>query len=569
MSKALKNKVKLNNIVDVVADFGAVGNGVADDTAAIQSAITASAGKTLFFPAGTYRITSGLTASTSLRLSLDPGATIDYSGASAGTALGQRIAITFSGTVGADVDVTASIAARATTIALASTTDLVANDWIAVRSNDPYAPGGLTAEGTLGHIARIRTVDSATQITTWEPCPFDYTESLNLRVTKLTLLENVSIEGGKILCGGVGKVHSGVRFNYCERPVIRAVEIDGAEDAGVSFAACVAPQVESCNISRSTSPGGAIGNTGYGIAVYGNKGGSARGNHLFNCRHAIAGGGFLGLVSLGFEFSGNSVFGCGFGSAPTWAVDCHEPCYHWKFIGNTISGCQGGAVLRGPGAVFVGNTVRDTVGAAVQVQQFLTNSIGLPRVVVKDNIIENCGLYGIHAQGHQYGTDKILDLVVSGNVIRGTADHSILLNYTFGATLCDNLITEIGGSGRNGMLIRNSERVVIQGGEIEATLSTNGNPITIENSSRVTVHGVQIRGSGSASIQDGIRSQGTGTNNSIIITSNCISGCSRYGVHATNSDRVIVTNNDVRDVVSATKVLLTGVTTSVNTNNIT
>jgi hypothetical protein len=39
-----------------VKDFGAVGNGIADDTAAIQTALTQSAGKTVFFPAGTYNI---------------------------------------------------------------------------------------------------------------------------------------------------------------------------------------------------------------------------------------------------------------------------------------------------------------------------------------------------------------------------------------------------------------------------------------------------------------------------------------------------------------------------------
>lgn len=43
-----------------VKDFGAVGDGVADDTAAIVAGMTASigAGKALFFPAGTYLITS-------------------------------------------------------------------------------------------------------------------------------------------------------------------------------------------------------------------------------------------------------------------------------------------------------------------------------------------------------------------------------------------------------------------------------------------------------------------------------------------------------------------------------
>lgn len=53
MSKALKNKVKLNDIVSVT-DFGAVGDGVTDDTAAIQAAINSGA-KKIVFPLGAYK----------------------------------------------------------------------------------------------------------------------------------------------------------------------------------------------------------------------------------------------------------------------------------------------------------------------------------------------------------------------------------------------------------------------------------------------------------------------------------------------------------------------------------
>ena len=49
---------KLREFVSV-KDFGAVGNGIADDTAAVQAAL--NAGASIFFPAGTYKVTSALT----------------------------------------------------------------------------------------------------------------------------------------------------------------------------------------------------------------------------------------------------------------------------------------------------------------------------------------------------------------------------------------------------------------------------------------------------------------------------------------------------------------------------
>jgi hypothetical protein len=43
-----------------VTDFGAVGDGVTDDTTAVQNALVAGAGKQVFFPTGTYLVTSDL-----------------------------------------------------------------------------------------------------------------------------------------------------------------------------------------------------------------------------------------------------------------------------------------------------------------------------------------------------------------------------------------------------------------------------------------------------------------------------------------------------------------------------
>lgn len=65
MSKALKNKVKLNDVVSV-RDLGAVGDGVTDDTAVIQSAL--DSGKSVYIPQGTYLITAALQLKTTSQM---------------------------------------------------------------------------------------------------------------------------------------------------------------------------------------------------------------------------------------------------------------------------------------------------------------------------------------------------------------------------------------------------------------------------------------------------------------------------------------------------------------------
>jgi hypothetical protein len=60
-------EAKLGDVVSV-KDFGAVGGGVADDTAAIQAAIDANPSKNIFFPPGTYKVAGTITITSSSAL---------------------------------------------------------------------------------------------------------------------------------------------------------------------------------------------------------------------------------------------------------------------------------------------------------------------------------------------------------------------------------------------------------------------------------------------------------------------------------------------------------------------
>lgn len=83
-----------------VMDFGAVGNGVADDTAAIQAAINYAAAQTVpptvIFPAGTYKTTASLTITTSYITLQGAGSRVvlSYTGSGAAILVGAGIGTT-------------------------------------------------------------------------------------------------------------------------------------------------------------------------------------------------------------------------------------------------------------------------------------------------------------------------------------------------------------------------------------------------------------------------------------------------------------------------------------------
>ncbi len=66
---------KGNRGYDVRA-YGAVGDGATDDRAAINSAATAAAGKTLYFPSGTYKISSDITIGSTVCCRFEKGASL-------------------------------------------------------------------------------------------------------------------------------------------------------------------------------------------------------------------------------------------------------------------------------------------------------------------------------------------------------------------------------------------------------------------------------------------------------------------------------------------------------------
>lgn len=199
-------ETKLRETVSV-KDFGAVGDGVADDTAAIQAAVTAA--KNIIVPTGTYKITSNINLSSNQTIECQADVIFDVSSAPTGT-----IVFYGAGSFGSSYTLTANANVGATTLTLTSgdAANFAADDWIQIYSNTIYDPG--YAETKIGEMVQIASVSSGT-ITLKSPLAGgNYTTAASAAIRKATFIENTSVIGGEFIGSSTSTIlHVAVRFD--------------------------------------------------------------------------------------------------------------------------------------------------------------------------------------------------------------------------------------------------------------------------------------------------------------------------------------------------------------------
>lgn len=584
-----QGRIRLNDAVSV-KDFGAQGDGVADDTAAIQAAINAAGGGDVVFQAGaTHRITSALDVSTSgLRL-LGNGATLDGSGIAAATALSQRFALNISGSIGSVVSVTADIVEGAVTVAVTSTAGLSAGDCVLLYSAAEMFPAGTSGTNFIGAIHRIRSVDSSTQITLFDGAFFSYAAASQANIRRITPISNVLIEGLTIRMGGANKAHCGIQVVYAERCAVRRCTVYDTEDTAVLMHYALDCETADCDLYNCTSPAdgtsGVTGITGYGACA----GTATRNvrvlrNRFRNCRHAVAGGGLY--TSIAVLVQGNVVAGNRSASlTASAALDCHEDCLYWVFDSNHVSsnnaatGTQG-ILIRGTGARVTNNVITASANYGIYVKNFDTStqsrgtvisgnvitrprldgivvegSAGAPQyeLIITDNQIVNPGGEGIVLFGSSNATvannvvraptaanksgirlvgsaatlgNRCANVCVSGNVVDTATAYGIRADYGDSLTISGN---QIAASVSHSIYLANCNEVAVTGNRL-ATTSATTSGVFLNASTRVAVVGCSGENTATATSQSsGV--QITGASEDIAV-SGCVFAFYRYGVYS-------------------------------------
>lgn len=339
-----------------VEDYGAVGDAVADDTAAIQAAIDAASAVVLF-PAGTYRTTATLTLRSGLRLE-GHGATLDISDVPQGGVVSTNaIGLYAAGTYAEPVALTADAAQGSTTLTVTSTAGITAGDRIKVSSSAVF---GSTSQ-PRGEITTVRTVDSATALTLDVPLRDTYAAGSGGQVEVMYPVSNLAVRGLTIRGpqADTEKNTVGIRIDRGADIVIEDVSSRWCHLGAVYLSDVAGFAVRGGHFQDGLKAG-----FGYGVvAAFATQDGTMTGVRGSRVRHLFtAGGGTAGRgVVRAIAVSGCTAVRCleaGF--------DTHPGAEDITFTGCVVEGVRSlvgptmdGFVSQGGKVAFVGCIARD------------------------------------------------------------------------------------------------------------------------------------------------------------------------------------------------------------------
>lgn len=415
-------------------DFGALGDGVANDKPAIQAALNAAIGMVLL-PEGDYLISSG-TLSVPEGVSLvgrGRGVTRLLRGASGGDLVDLS-----GGSVGSTLTtLTANAAVGDATLTVASTASIAAGQWLLLlddRAPDPDKP-----TRPNGELVQVATVNSGTSLTLKTTSPtatqssyrgvsgtFDdaaqegigsYLTSSNARLVAVTLAEGSSVRSLSLInpTPGVGN-GVGISAGATLGANISDVEISGMDGTGINLGHAVGASVTNCHIHDLVDD---PGNDRYGYGI--NITGAASDIVVSGCtfermRHAVT---TDGHTSGGIPRR-ITVADCRAYRTHATSFDTHGAGYDILFADcvSTESATYG-FTSRARSVTFRGCHAVRPVGYG-----FNVGALPARRVVIDSCLVRDGGTSAVRIAG-----DGIVDVHISNLYVDGCNEHGVILGY--------------------------------------------------------------------------------------------------------------------------------------------
>lgn len=408
-------------------DYGAVGDGVANDTAALLAAFNAADGKVLDGASGTYKIEQ-IMAPTCDNVIIR-NMTIDCS------SINDTYIISFTGTQGNAIDVTTNAIIGDYTIQLASTTGLAAENYIWIASNTVWDALSGT---TIGQICKIKSVDSSTQITIYDKLLYTFNTANDANVYLLTMKNNITFQNVKFI-GTTSYNQSVLNFDKCADVVVQDCEFEYC-----NYIACrvnrtvnFVGDANSVRYARSTG-------LAYGFAITnGSDSVKITNGYGEDTRHYVTVGDTDGINS-NIIVSGNTIK-----ASKDAGIDSHAASNYMTISNNHIecaavpSGRSDGIISQGLNTTIIGNTVVNAQANSIFVQNLVDIQDG--QYVISNNNIDNAGGSvstdaGIYVTNASGSGSVAYGVTIANNTISGTNDIHIYVNADTG-TIANVAIT--------------------------------------------------------------------------------------------------------------------------------
>jgi hypothetical protein len=444
-------QTKLRESVSV-KDFGAVGDGVADDTAAIQLAASSLInGGTLYYPAGTYRQV-GISLFSNTEVIISDGAKIVQ-------AVNTDSVFKALGSIGSPVLLTVDALVGANNITVSSAASFVVGDWLILSdtadfSVEPPAAGYKSGESVIVKSIAGNVITLETPIYGSQQANETYSVANSASVRKVNYLSNLSISGGQIELLYSSNTN-GIYTRYVDGLNVSGVEIFNFAGSGVLPMDSRHVNVSNCYIHKGRNEVGS-GFPGYGVCVAMACDVVNVNNNRFNdVRHAFTTiGGETGFP-VRCLVSNNQILG-----ATGAALDTHEGGKDITFRGNTIQGSNS------LGAAGINSRTGYTVIQDNEINYVSSSGIGvagtnLRNVSITGNSISACSSYGIIVP------IEIPNTTISNNELFNIGDHGIQATPSGNLTISNNVISKVG------TVVSSRRGIFLSGGSVSPIVVSN------------------------------------------------------------------------------------------------